>query len=64
MTTLIVLIIYIVGVYAAYVQLQKWANHRLMDEDEYQALFVFSLFSWLVYPIYGIIWIFRKDEED
>jgi putative copper export protein len=64
MITFIVMAIYIVGVYMAYFQIQKWTGHKITEDDEYQTLFLFSLFSWLVYPIYGLIWVIKKDEED
>lgn len=63
MVTFIVLLVYISGVYAAYFQIQRWAKHELNDEDEYQTLFVLSLFSWLIYPLYGLIWLMKKNKK-
>jgi len=62
--TFIILAVYIAGVYMAYFQIQRWAGHELTEGDEYQTLFILSLASWLIYPVYGIVWIFKKDEED
>jgi hypothetical protein len=62
--TLIVLAVYILGVYIAYFQLQKWAGHKVSNNDEYQTLFVLSLISWLIFPIYGIVCLIRKTEEE
>ncbi len=65
MSTLIVLAIYILGVYLAYFQLQKWSNHASDSKDnEYQILFTLSLGSWFIYPIYGIIWLTNKLREE
>ena len=64
MMTIIVLLVYIVGVYMAYFQIQRWAGHKLGDWDEYEAVFTFSLFSWLVYPIYGVVWLINKSQEE
>ena len=63
MGTLLALIIYIAGVYIAYFQIQKWAEHKITEDEEYQTLFMFSLFSWLVYPIYGLIRVIKKNKE-
>ena len=64
MTEFIVLILYVWGVYTAYFQLQKWAEHKPISEEEYQTLFTLSLLSWLVYPLYGIIYLFKECEGD
>lgn len=64
MAAIIVLTIYIVGVYVAYFQVQKWADHEVQDKDEYQMLFMLSLLSWLVYPLYVVVWIIRKEQEE
>jgi hypothetical protein len=62
--TLIVLAVYILGVYIAFFQLQKWAGHKVGNNDEYQTLFVLSLISWLIFPIYGVVCLIRKAEEE
>ena len=62
--TLIVLAVYILGVYIAFFQLQKWADHKVGNNDEYQTLFVLCLISWLIFPIYGIVYLIRKVEEE
>lgn len=64
MDTLIILAVYILGVYTAYFQLQKWADHKVTDTDEYQTLFMLSLISWLIFPIYGIVCLIRKVKEE
>ncbi len=64
MNTLLILAIYIMGVYTAYFQMQKWAGYKVTDDDEHQVLFVVSLVSWFVYPIHWIVWLYRKCMED
>lgn len=64
MITFIVLAIYILGVYTAYFQVQKWADHEVKEHDEYQMLFLVSLLSWLVYPLYALVHIFRNYGEE
>lgn len=64
MMTLIVLLVYVSGVYLAYYQIQKWADHDVKEGEEYQTLHMLSLLSWLIYPIYGLVWIFRKCREE
>ena len=63
MESIIVLIVYIVGVYIAYRQLLRW-NDGAATQEEYQMLFMFSLLSWLIYPLYGIVWLYRKYGEE
>lgn len=64
MNTFLTLAVYIVGVYVAYFKIQKWADHKVTKEDEYQTLFILSLLSWLVYPLYGIAYLIRKYKEE
>ena len=64
MTTFIAMAIYILGVYIAYFQIQKWAGHEVTDHDEYQMLFLLSLLSWLIYPLYWLVLIFRNCGEE
>ena len=64
MAAIIVLIIYVIGVWVAYFQLCRWSDASDYDEDGYQILFMLSTLSWAVYPIYGIIWILDKVKED
>ncbi len=63
MDALLVLLIYIVGVYTAYFQLQNWAACKVTEDDEYQILFSISLLSWLVYPVHWGLWLYRKYME-
>lgn len=58
-----ILAIYIVGVYVAYFQIQRWADHKIAGDDEYQTLFMLSLTSWFIYPIYGLVSLFKKCRE-
>lgn len=64
MKTWIVLIVYIAGVFAAYFQIQRWERHEATSRDEYQTLFMLSMLSWIIYPLYGIICLIRKAEEE
>lgn len=64
MVTLIVLLVYISGVYLAYIQIQKWAGRVVQEDDEYQTLHMLSLLSWFIYPIYWLVWMFRKCWEE
>lgn len=64
MITLIVLAIYILGVYVAYFQIQKWVTHEMSKAEEYQVGFVLSLLSWLVFPFYWIVWLVHKYKEE
>ena len=60
----IALAIYILGVYIAFFQIQRWSDHEITVDDEHQMLFMLSMFSWLVFPIYGFIALTKKLEED
>ena len=60
----IVFILYVIGIIVAYFQLQRWSDSPVTDDEEYQALFAFSLLSWLVYPIYIIARILNKTGEE
>ena len=64
MVTFIVLAVYIVGVYLAYFQVQKWADHEITEVDECQTAFMLSLLSWMVYPLYGLACIIRNAREE
>ena len=61
--TIATLILYILGIYVAYFQLQRWADHEVTTNDEYQTLFMLSLLSWLVYPLYILVLMIRKVQE-
>lgn len=63
MTTFITLAIYIVGVWMAYNQIQRWSDHEVTEKDEYQTLFMLSMFSWLIYPLYALVRIYKKCGE-
>lgn len=62
--TFITLVVYVLGVYVAYFQIQKWTKHEAISEYDYQTLFLLSLFSWLIYPIFGLVWLFKKIQEE
>ncbi len=62
--TLIILAIYVIGVYLAYFNLIKWCKNKPKEEEEYNILFTLSLISWLIFPIYLIIWAINKAGED
>ena len=64
MTILIILIIYISGVYKAYFQIQQWSDNEPCDREEWHALFKLSLASWFIYLIYGLNWLFHKFKEE
>ena len=64
MTTFITLAIYIVGVWMAYNQIQRWSDHEITEKDEYQTLFMLSMLSWAVYPLYGLVWLIKKAREE
>ena len=64
MTTFIILAIYIVGVWMAYNQIQRWSDHEVTDKDEYQTLFMLSMLSWAIYPLYGLVWLIKKGREE
>ena len=64
MTTFITLAIYIVGVWMAYNQIQRWNDHEITDKDEYQTLFMLSMLSWAIYPLYGLVWLIKKGREE
>ena len=64
MSTFITLAIYILGVWSAYFQLQRWNKKDLSTNEEYQTLFMLSMLSWAIYPIYGLVWLFRKASEE
>ena len=61
--TTITLAIYIIGVFAAYFQILRWNEKPITKEDEYQVLFMLSMLSWLIFPVYCLAWLFRKCEE-
>ena len=64
MMTFIVLAVYISGVLMAFYQLQKWHEKEPKNMEEFQALFMLSMLSWLIYPVYGLAWLYNKCEEE
>ena len=57
---IIVLALYISGVWVAYSQLQRWHNEELEVPNEVQILFMLSMLSWIIYPVYGVTWLINK----
>lgn len=57
---IIVLALYISGVWVAYFQLQRWYNEELEVSNEVQVLFMLSMLSWIIYPVYGVTWLINK----
>ena len=60
MTIIIVLALYISGVWVAYFQLQRWHDEELEITNEVQVLFMLSMLSWIIYPVYGVTWLINK----
>ena len=64
MITLIVLAVYILGEYTAYHKIQKWSDFSPSDAEDMDTLFMASLLSWVVFIIYGIVWLMHKVQEE
>ena len=64
MVTFVVLALYIMGVYTAYHQIQRWAEHDFTTKEDFYSLFKASLLSWVVYPLYGLAYLFKECEGD
>jgi hypothetical protein len=64
MKELVILIIYACGVYMAYFHLQSWAERKSATPEEFHTVFQLSLLSWLVYPLYGLMYLFKECEGD
>jgi bacteriorhodopsin len=64
MMTFTVLAIYILGVIMAFYQLQEWHKEEARNIKEFQTLFMLSMLSWLIYPIYGVVWLIKNYGED
>lgn len=64
MTTIIVLAVYISGVWAAYYQLLYWYDKNEEDSYEPQKHFMLSMLSWFVYPLYGVLWLINCKERE
>ena len=62
MMTFVALVLYITGVYTVYFQMQRWSDDLITKED-YDSLFRISLLSWLVFPLYILVIIIKKEEE-
>ena len=64
MATLIILTIYIFGVWMAYFQLHNWGERNNLKDEDYQTIFMLSTLSWFIFPIYGIIKLLNMSEEE
>ena len=63
-TTFIMLAAYITGVWTAYFQLLRWHGGEPNDDRGAQLLFMLSMLSWLIYPVYWITKLIYINEED
>jgi hypothetical protein len=53
--------IWLLGVYVAYFQLQKWnLVYYITSSDTPEILVLLSLLSWVIYPVYGIAWLLNN----
>ena len=57
---MIAIVIYAAGVYMAYFQIQRWGEAEITKVEDWHTLFRLSLLSWLIYPLYGVVQLFRK----
>ena len=58
-----ILLLYILGVWTSYFQLRRWSGGRVTKEDDYEAIFLISTLSWLVYPLYYLTKLLNQMEE-
>jgi len=63
MTTIITLVIYILGVICSYKLLLEWNKACVKTPDEFQTLHMISLLSWLAFVLYGITKLLNDSEE-
>lgn len=63
MSVLTGLAVYIIGVWVAYFQIQRWCKKNT-SEEYYQMVFLLSTLSWAVYILYGIAWLFKNQKEE
>ena len=63
-SSFIIMAIYISGIWAAYFQLHHWNGEDIDTDKEYQTLFMLSMLSWMIYPIYGFVWLVHKTSEE
>ena len=64
MDVILGILIYLAGILVAYNQIPNWCDHKITTEDDYYKLFLLSLLSWSVFPIYLIVYIANKAEEE
>lgn len=64
MTTLIVLVIYIIGACLAHDRIMAWRMDGIVIKTEdCKNLFLVSMFSWAAFILYGIVKLFNDYEE-
>lgn len=64
MTALVIAILYIVGVWVAFLQMRLWSDTKALEGEDHLVLFMCSLISWGIYPLYGLVWLINKIGED
>lgn len=57
---IIVVAVYITGIWIAFFQLQLWCGKRVSKDEECELLFMMSTLSWLIYPLYFIVKLLNK----
>lgn len=62
--TIIVLAAYLAGVWVAYFQLLRWHGKKTSCIHEAQVLFMLSMLSWFIYPVYWMAWLIKCDREE
>ena len=60
MITIIVIAIYILGMWVAYNKILEWNKESIKSRNDYQELFMVSLFSWLAF----IVLLTDKSKEE
>lgn len=62
---LVVLIVYLIGVYVAFAQLLKWASSQdiCISGVEYLVLFIYSWLSWAIYIVLFLRWLTHKIQD-
>ena len=64
MEIFVALAVYIIGVWIAHFQIRRWTGQDIIEEDdENQMFFALSTLAWLVYPLYWLLWLYRKTKE-
>lgn len=61
--TVIILAIYIIGVYFSFLKLWDWNKGEIYKPEDIQMLHAFSLLSWMAFVFYGIISLLNESDE-